>query len=273
VTIKSGVDGAGKLKLWDYNVYFAGSRSAEQFYDVPNNVIRTYGGWRGAGTEAHPFGVGPWRAPGANINVFARESQIDIMAAKAKIDPVEFRLSNMIDKRMRQVLQVAAEKFGWKPAVAPSRRGYGVACGIDAGTYVATIAEVQVDKAGGQVKVKRIVCAQEMGIVINPEGATLQMEGCITMGLGYALAEELRFRGGDVLDKNFDTYEVPRFSWLPQIETILVRNDELTPQGGGEPASVGIGAVIANAIFDATGARIFRMPLTPARVLQAMKTT
>jgi len=270
VKIKSGIDGAGKLQFWDYNVYFAGSRSAEQFYDVSNNVIRTYGQWRGEGTAVHPFGVGPWRAPGANINVFARESQIDIMAAKAKIDPVEFRLNNMTDKRMRQVLEVAARHFGWKPAPAPSGRGYGVACGIDAGTYVATIAEVQVDKASGRVKVKRIVCAQEMGIVINPEGATIQMEGCITMGLGYALAEELRFRGGEVLDRNFDTYELPRFSWLPQIETILVKNDELNPQGGGEPAIVGIGAVIANAIYDAVGARVFRMPLTPARVLEAI---
>ncbi len=270
VKIKSGIDGSGKLKLWDYSVYFAGSRSAEQFYDVPNNLMRTYGGWRGEGANVHPFGVGPWRAPGANINVFARESQIDIMAAKAKMDPLEFRLSNMSDKRMREVLRVAAEKFGWKPAPAPSGRGYGIACGIDAGTYVATIAEVRVDKTSGRVKVKRIVSAQEMGIVINPEGATIQMEGCITMGLGYALAEEVRFRGGEVLERNFDTYEVPRFSWLPEIETILVKNDELTPQGGGEPAIVPIGAVIANAIFDACGARVFRMPLTPARVLQAI---
>ncbi|MFB3905227.1 MAG: molybdopterin cofactor-binding domain-containing protein [Acidobacteriota bacterium] len=273
VKIKSGIDQSGKLSLWDYRVYFAGSRSAEQFYDVPHNLIRTYGGWRGAGTEVHPFSVGPWRAPGANINVFARESQIDIMAAKAKTDPLEFRLNNTTDKRMREVLRVAAEHFGWKPAPAPSGRGYGIACGIDAGTYVATIAEVQVDNATGRVKVKRIVCAQEMGIVINPEGATLQMEGCITMGLGYALAEELRFRGGEVLDRNFDTYEVPRFSWLPQIETVLAKNDELTPQGGGEPAIVPIGAVIANAIFDACGARLFRMPLTPARVLAATAKT
>ncbi len=271
VKIKSGIDQAGKLHLWDYNVYFAGSRSAEQFYDVPHNTIRSYGSWSGATTGAHPFGVGPWRAPGANINVFARESQIDIMVAKAKVDPLEFRLNNTSDKRMRQVLQAAGERFGWKPGAGPSGRGYGIACGIDAGTYVATIAEVQVDRASGQVKVKRIVCAQDMGVVINPEGAIIQMEGCITMGLGYALSEELRFRGGEILDRNFDTYEIPRFSWLPQIETVLVKNDDLPPQGGGEPAIIGIGAVIANAIFDATGARVFRMPLTPARVRAAIE--
>jgi nicotinate dehydrogenase subunit B len=271
VKVKSGIDVSGKLTLWDYSVYAAGSRSAEQFYDVPNNIIRTYGQWSGATAKVHPFGVGPWRAPGANINVFARESQIDIMAAKAGIDPLEFRLNNTTDKRMRSVLEAAARLFDWKKAPCPSGRGMGIACGIDAGAYVAEIAEVQVDKATGKVKVKRIVCAQEMGIVINPEGATMQMEGCITMGLGYALAEDVRFKGGRVLETNFDSYELPRFSWLPEIETVLVKNDELTPQGGGEPAIVPVGAVVANAIFDATGARLFRMPMTPSRVKAALQ--
>jgi nicotinate dehydrogenase subunit B len=270
VKVKSGIDSKGKVVLWDYHVYFAGSRSAEQFYDVPNNLIRTYGEWMGSATKVHPFGVGPWRAPGANINVFARESQIDIMAAKAKADPLEFRLNNTSDRRMRSVLQAAADRFGWKKAVSPSKRGFGIACGIDAGTYVAEIAEVQVDKETGAVKVKRIVCAQDMGIVINPEGAKMQMEGCVTMGLGYSLSEDVRFRGGEILDRNFDTYELPRFSWLPRIEAILVENDELTPQGGGEPAIVPVGAAIANAIFDATGARLFQLPMTPARVKQAL---
>jgi nicotinate dehydrogenase subunit B len=270
VKIKSGIDTAGKIVLWDYHVYFAGSRSAEQFYDVPNSVIRSYGQWgRDTGT-AHPFATGPWRAPGANINVFARESQIDIMAAKARVDPLEFRLSNTSDRRMIGVLRSAADGFGWKGAASPSGRGYGIACGIDAGTYVALIAEVQVDKTSGNVRVKRIVCAQDMGQVINPDGAKMQMEGCITMGLGYALSETLRFKGGEVLDRNFDTYELPRFSDLPEIEAILVRNDELTPQGGGEPAIVPVGGAIANAICDATGARVFRMPMTPERVLKAI---
>ncbi|NWG13837.1 MAG: xanthine dehydrogenase family protein molybdopterin-binding subunit [Acidobacteria bacterium] len=271
VTIKSGIDSAARICLWDYRVYFAGSRSAEQFYDVANNLIRVYGQWRGETTKAHPFGVGPWRAPGANINVFARESQIDIMAAKAKADPLEFRLNNTSDKRMRSVLQAVADRFGWKKAPAPSGRGYGIACAIDAGTYVAQIAEASVDKSSGSAKIKRIVCAQEMGIVINPEGAQMQIEGCITMGLGYTLAEDVRFKGGQILTKNFDDYDVPRFSWLPEIETILVKNDELTPQGGGEPAIVPVGAAVANAIFDATGARLFRMPMTPERVRQSIR--
>jgi isoquinoline 1-oxidoreductase len=270
VRIRSGIDGAGRICMWDYQVYAAGSRSAEQFYDVPNNLIRTYGRWGSDTPKMHLFATGPWRAPGANINVFARESQIDAMAAKAKVDPLEFRLNNTSDKRMRGVLETAAGRFGWKKAVGPSRRGVGVACGIDAGTYVALMAEVKVDVATGRVKVGRIVCAQDMGVVINPDGAKMQMEGCIMMGLGYTLSEEVRFNGGQILTRNFDTYELPRFSGMPEIETVLVKNDELTPQGGGEPAIVPVGAAVANAIFDATGARLFQMPMTKERVKEAL---
>ncbi len=270
VRIRSGLDGAGRICLWDYQVYAAGSRSSEQFYDVPNNLIRTYGRWGSETPKMHLFATGPWRAPGANLNVFARESQIDAMAAKARVDPLEFRLNNTSDKRMRRVLEAAAGRFGWKKAAAPSRRGLGVACGIDAGTYVALMAEVRVDAATGSVKVGRIVCAQDMGVVINPDGAKMQMEGCVMMGLGYTLSEEVRFDGGRILTRNFDTYELPRFSGMPELETVLVKNDELTPQGGGEPAIVPVGAVVANAIFDATGARLFQMPMTAERVKEAL---
>ena len=116
----------------------------------------------------------------------------------------------------------------------------------------------------------RIVCAQDMGIVVNPDGARMQIEGAITMGLGYTLAEELRFLSGEILDRNFDTYEIPRFSWVPRIEAVLVKNDDLAPQGGGEPPITTTGAVIANAVFDATGVRMFRLPMTTDRVRQAI---
>lgn len=270
VKITSALDGDGKIGLWDYDVYFAGDRGAELFYDVPHSRTRVFGSWRGAGSDAHRFGVGPWRAPGANMNVFARESHVDVMAAQARLDPVEFRLRNMTDERMRRVLQAATKAFGWTPAVGPSRRGFGVACGIDAGSYAVLAAEVAVDRASGKVRVERVVCAQDMGVVVNPEGATMQVEGCIAMGLGYVLSEELRFRGGEMLDENFDTYEVPRISWLPRIETVLVKNDAVAPQGGGEPAIVPMGAAIANAVFDATGVRLYRLPLAPERVKAAL---
>ncbi len=270
VKIKSGIKNTGKITLWNYTVYFAGERGAQHFYDIPHHrTASTGGGWRGT-PGSHPFGTGAWRAPSNNTNTFARETQIDIMASKAGIDPLEFRLKNLTDKKMRGVLVAAAEKFGWKPAKSPSGRGYGISCGIDAGTYVAHIAEVDVDKNKGSVQVKRVVCAQDMGLSINPDGAKMQMEGCITMGLGYALTEEVHFKGGQILDLNFDTYEIPRFSWLPKIETVLIDAKDSSPQGGGEPAIICMGGVIANAIFDACGARLFQLPMTPERVKEAI---
>jgi isoquinoline 1-oxidoreductase len=271
VKILSGTTEKGKISFWNYHVYFAGERGSQQIYDIPHHSTVAYNAsWVGA-PGSHPFATGPWRAPGNNTNSFARESQIDMMASKSGIDPVEFRLLNLSDEKMKRVLQAAAEKFSWKPMKAPSNRGYGVACGIDAGTYVATIAEIEVDKSTGRVKAKRIVCAQDMGLVINPEGATLQIEGCITMGLGYALKEHIRFKGGEILETNFDTYEIPRFSWLPKIETVIIDDKNADPQGGGEPAIIVMGAVVGNAIYDAIGVRLSQMPMTPERIRESLK--
>jgi isoquinoline 1-oxidoreductase len=273
VKIKSGITDKGKISLWDYHVYFAGERGSQMFYDIPNHSTIAYNSsWVGA-PGSHPFLTGPWRAPGNNTNSFAREVQIDMMAEKAGMDPVEFRLQNMVNKKMLGVLKAAAQKFGWKPAKPPSGRGFGVACGVDAGTFVASIAEVEVNKSTGGVKVKRVVCAQDMGLVINPEGATIQMEGCIMMGLGYALTERVQFKGAEVLNRNFDSYEIPRFSWLPKIETVILDDKGADPQGGGEPAIVVMGGLIANAIYDAIGVRLYQLPMTPERIKEALKKT
>jgi isoquinoline 1-oxidoreductase len=269
VKINSGVDDAGKMAFWDYDVFFAGDRGAAQFYSVPNHRTASRGGGYGSAREVHPFATGSWRAPGNNTNTFARESHIEAMAAGAGIDPVQFRLDNLQDERMIRVLKAAAEKFGWTPAKGPSKRGYGVACGVDAGTYVAGIAEATVD-ADGNVQMKRVVIAQDMGVVINPEGAAIQLEGCVAMGLGYALTEEVHFKGGEILDTNYDSYELPRFSWMPKMDYVFVKHDELAPQGGGEPAIILMGALVANAVFDATGARVYQLPMTPERVKAAM---
>ena len=265
VKITSGIDKSGNITLWDYHQYFAGARGSDTIYDVPHQKTMGY-----AANDVHPFGTGAWRAPANNTNTFARESQIDMMAAKAGIDPIEFRLKNLKDPRMIAVLEALKEKTNWKPAKSPSGRGYGIACGFDAGTYVAHMAEVKVDKQRGEVKVLRVVCAQEMGFCVNPEGTQIQLEGCITMGLGYALTEDIEFTGGDIKTENFGTYEIPKFSWLPEIEGVILDRNE-PPQGGGEPGIICMGGVVANAIFDATGARLYQMPMTPARVLEAMK--
>jgi isoquinoline 1-oxidoreductase len=271
VKIVSGVDNSGRITLWDYGVYLAGSRGAEQFYDVAHHRTMVHGARWTAGPGVHPFATGPWRAPSNNTNTFARESQIDVMAAAAGVDPLEFRLQNLKDPKMIGVLEAAANTFDWTPSAAPSGRGQGLACGTDAGAYVAMMAEVEVNKDNGRVRVTRVVCAQDMGLAVNPQGAKIQIEGCITMGLGYALSEEIHFRGGDILDRNFDSYEITRFSTAPVIDTVIVERPDLPPQGGGEPAIICVGAVVANAIFDASGARLFHLPMTATRVRDALR--
>jgi CO/xanthine dehydrogenase Mo-binding subunit len=109
-----------------------------------------------------------------------------------------------------------------------------------------------------------------MGLVINPAGAKIQVEGGITMGLGYALSEEIHFKDGAIHDTNFDSYSIPRFSWVPKIETVILEADDAPPYGGGEPAIILTGAVIANAVHDALGVRMLEIPMSPARVRAAI---
>jgi nicotinate dehydrogenase subunit B len=270
VKVNSGIDKSGLIKFWDYNLYYSGTRGSEVLYDIPNIHISHYSQKNGA-PPVHQFGTGAWRAPNANTNTFAMEVQIDIMAAGAVMDPLEFRRKNLKDENLLGCLKAVADKFGYVPGKSPSGRGIGVAIGTDAGAWVAHMAEVKVDKATGKVRVVRIACAQDMGLCVNPEGAIIQMEGCITMGLGYTLAEEVLFEGGKINTLSLDGYNIPRFSWLPKMDTVILDRKDKPPQGGGEPAIIAIGAVIANAIFDATGARLYRLPMTPERVLEALK--
>lgn len=268
--VKSGIDKSGLIKLWDYSVYFGGTRGSDTIYNVPNSRTTSYFP-KDDEAAGHIFSTGAWRAPNNNSNTFARESQIDIMAAAAGIDPLEFRLKNLKDEKMIACLKAAADKFGYTPGKLPSGRGIGMACGTDAGTWVALMAEIKVDKNTGKIKVERVTCAQDMGLCVNPEGALSQVEGCITMGLGYALSEEINFTGGDILNRGFDSFTIPRFSWIPKMDAVILDRKDKPPKGGGEPAIIAIGAIIGNAIFDATGARLYRMPFTPERVLEALK--
>ncbi|MHC4602236.1 MAG: xanthine dehydrogenase family protein molybdopterin-binding subunit [Planctomycetota bacterium] len=269
VKIKSGLTNSGKIVSWDYNIYGMGGRGAQMFYNVPHHRTTVCRELRN-GEKMHTIGTGPWRAPDNNTNSFARESHIDVMAARAGMDPLEFRLKNLTDERMRGVLKAAAEKFGWTGGKCPSGRGVGIACGSYVNVPVVLIAEVKVDKQTGSLQVKRVVCAQDIGLVINPEGVKLQAEGGITMGLGYALTEEVHFKGGRILDLSFGTYKLPRFSWAPQIETVLIKADDSSSKGAGEPPIICMGGVIANAIYDATGARLLQLPMTRERVKAAM---
>jgi isoquinoline 1-oxidoreductase len=270
VKIKSGIAASGKIVSWNYDIYGMGGRGSQLFYNIPNHRTTVCRNLKN-GENMHTLGTGPWRAPDNNTNSFARESHIDVMAVRAKMDPLDFRLKNITDEKMRRVLKAGADKFGWTSAdKSPSGRGYGIACGHDVGVPVVLFAEVKVDERTGSIEVKRVVCAQDLGLVINPEGARLQVEGCITMGLGYALTEEVHFQGGDVIDMNFDSYELTRFSWVPKVETVLIEADESPSRGGGEPGIICMGGVLTNAVYDATGARLFQIPMTPSRVRQAL---
>jgi isoquinoline 1-oxidoreductase len=269
VKVDSGLDKDGRITYWDYAVHLGGGRESETFYEIPHSRTSVLRAARGK--MDHPFYTGAWRAPSVNTNTFARESQMDILAAAAGIDPVEFRLRHLEhDPRMANVVKTGAERFGWTPAKGPSGRGYGFAVGIDVGSYVVVFLEIDVDKDSGYVQVKRAVCVQDMGMVVNPQGAKQQMEGCILMGLGYALREEIQFEGRKMLTTNYDSYPITQFNMVPEIDVHIVDSKDETPYGGGEPPVVVMGGAVANAVFDATGARVYRQPLTPERVKEAM---
>ena len=178
IKLSSGIDSKGKITFWDYSVYYAGDRGSETIYDVPDQLTTVYEQGEND-PEVHPFATGPWRAPGNSNNTFAREMQICIMAAKAGMDPLDFRLKNLKDEKMIEVLKAAADKFGYVSGKSPSGRGYGIACGTDVDTWMAMIAEVEVDKKTGRVKVIRVACAQDMGLCVNPA------RHCITDGRMY----------------------------------------------------------------------------------------
>ena len=264
--IKAGVKKNGKIVAWKYNIYCAGNRGVNDFYGIPNLRSALYDK-----KGIHPFGTGAWRAPGNNTTTFARESHIDVLADKIGMDPLAFRLANVSDPKMERTLRLAAKTFNYTSAKPGKNRGCGIALGFDAGTFVAVIAEVEVNPQTGVVKVLRVSCAQDMGQVVNPHGARVQAEGCITMGLGYALYEDITFNWGEVTVKNFDTYEFTRFSTTAPIESAFIDDMNAPPQGGGEPAIICVGGAIANAVFHASGARVNQMPVTPERILANKK--
>ena len=265
VQLESGLSGEGHITSWACDILYAGTRSSEPIYNIPHFLVKS----RSSG-GAHPFRTGAWRGPGSNTNVFAMESHTDMLAQAAGMDPLSFRRHNLSDERMIRVLNAAADKFGHTIHKGPSGKGYGISCTNYLNSYVATMAQVSVNKSTGEVKVERVVCAQDMGEVINPQGAQIQIEGGITMGLSAALSEVVEFNGGKIITENFDSYQITRFSDAPPIDVVLIDNPDLAPQGCGEPAITTIGAALANAIFDAVGARVYTLPMTPERILAAM---
>ncbi|HUK99723.1 MAG TPA: xanthine dehydrogenase family protein molybdopterin-binding subunit [Nitrospirota bacterium] len=217
-----------------------------------------------------PVPVGFWRSVGSSHNAFTVESFVDELANAGGKDPLEFRLKLLKQHpRAQRVLQVAAEKAGWgKPLARGQARG--IAYHLSFGSYVAQVAEVSVNKADGSVKVHSITCAVDCGPTINPDIVQHQIMGGITMGLSAALKEKTEFANGGVKSENFGDYELLRMSEAAEVNVHIVKSGDKLG-GIGEPGLPPVAPAVANAIFTATGARLRRLPMIPATVLESMK--
>ena len=208
-----------------------------------------------------------WRSVGPSHNVFVVESFIDELAAAAKKDPVDYRLALLAGSpRAKAVLRLAAEKAGWGRPL-PKGRGRGVATQFVFGTYLAEVAEVEVSK-DGEVRVQRVVCAVDCGLVVNPDTVQAQVQSAVVFGISAALFGKITLKDGRVEQSNFDTYRALRMSETPPIEVHIVRNTE-APGGMGEPGTSAIVPAVVNAIFAATGRRLRKLPADPLELRDA----
>ncbi len=305
--IKAAMDGDGKLIAWDFidlslprteadgtpmlaSLQLGvkptaadggnGSQSAGEIYAVDNQkIIANLINWRFA--EPIPLRTSQLRAPGDSARCFATESLLDEIAADFRQDPVEFRLRYLTkDKRATECLKAVAQKANWQKRRSPAAAsagtvvsGRGVALTRRSGTYVAAVAQVEVDKSNGKILVKRVVCSHDCGLIINPDGLKNQIEGNIVQGISRALYEEVAFDGHGVTSLDWSSYPIIGFADVPEIDIILIDRPDVAPLGAGEPSTIPLAAAIANAFFDATGARLYEGPFTPKRVQDALKLT
>ena len=256
IEAEASLDSNGKLGSW----YFININSGQQGMDLPyvcaNKHIKYV-------ASKPPLRHGSYRALAATANHFAKESFIDELASAAGADPLEFRLSHLEAGRLRSVLEAAAKKFNWKERIKKKtpQLGVGLACGTEKGSFVAACAEVEVDKAQGRIKVKRVTQSYECGAIINPDNLMKQVHGAIIMGLGPALREEMRFENGEMLNASFAKYQPSRFDDVPELDIELLNRPDLPSVGAGETPIIAVAPAIANAVFHATGVRVREMPL------------
>ena len=275
--IEGGIDDKGRLVAWSHKVVVPSifSRVFPQMmkngidpaavegienmeYEIPNVYVEYV-------RLDTPVPVGFWRSVGSTHNAFTVECFIDELSHAAKKDSLEFRLNHLKNhKRAYKVLEVAAEKAGWRMPLKKGQ-GRGIAQHLSFGSYVAQVAEVSVDEKTGTIKVHRVVCAVDCGDVINPAIITAQMEGGITMGLSAALKEGIELESGGVASSNFHNYELLRMHEAPDIEVHIIRSKEKLG-GIGEPGVPPIAPAVANAVFNATGIRLRRLPMKPETV-------
>jgi isoquinoline 1-oxidoreductase len=248
---KASVDGT--VTEWEFHNYNSGPSGLNTPYAIASKVERYH-------AVESPLRQGSYRGLAATANHFVRESYMDELAHSIRMDPLEFRLKNAKDDRLRNVIAAAADKFGWKSRKKTAGRGFGLAAGFEKGGYVATCAEIAVS-AKGDVKVVRATTSFECGAIVNPDHLRHQVEGALAMGIGGALFERIDFADGKILTNRLSKYRVPRFSDMPKIESVLLDRKDLPSAGAGETPIVGIAPAIGNAIFDATGQRKRSLPL------------
>jgi len=275
--VTAGLDASGQLVAWRYdehtNVHTAAGpdprvaamtsgRNAVPPYVIPSAQVVLH-------VEPTPLRTANFRSLAAAENVFAIESFVDELAHASKQDPLAFRLRHVEDPRLRRVMERAAEVSGYGRKL-PEHRGHGLACTLYHGTYVAQVAEVEVASSGA-VRVLRVWCVVDPGLVINPDGVRNQVEGGIQQSASWTLLEELRHKGGRVVTTSWDAYPIATFRDAPESIEVLVEGDASAPSTGvGEPGAVPTSAAIANAVFAASGARVRDVPLTRERVRTAM---
>jgi isoquinoline 1-oxidoreductase len=257
IDVVGGVRGDGTISAWEFHNYNSGSAGIRTYYEIPNQRIVFH-------PARSPLRQGSYRALAATANHFARESHMDELAHAVKMDPLEFRMKNLKNERLRAVFEAAAGKFGWGKRRAAPGEGFGMGGGYEKLGNIATFAEVNVDRKIGAVKVVRIVSAFECGAIVNPGNLRNQVEGSNIQGMGGALFEAIEFENGKILNGRLSQYRVPRFSDLPAIETDLLDRKDLPSVGAGECPMIGLAPAIANAIFHATGVRLRSLPLVPS---------
>ena len=257
IEISSGIAADGKLTAWEFHNYHSGMSGIETPYDVANQH-----------TEYHQVPLvlrsGSYRGLAATANHFARETHMDALSRVAQMDSLEFRLKNVSDARLRAVLEASTKSFAWPGKKAQPGQGFGLACGFEKGSYVATCAEVAVDRASGSVRIVRVVEAFECGAIVNPDGLRNQVVGAIIQGLGGALFEAVQFENGRITNPHFASYRVPRFRDVPRTEAVLLDRKDIPSAGAGETPIMAIAPAVGNAIFDATGVRLNNLPLVPS---------
>jgi len=255
VDLRAGAAADGRLVAWRFHNLNAGAAAIEPPYAIPNVEVDNE-------LSESPLPHDPYRALAANANNFARESAIDELASRLKIDPLEMRERNLADERLRAVLRAAANRAGWEARRREDGAGFGLAVGLEKGGRVATVAEVRVG-SDRSLSVRRLVVVFESGAVVHPENLRSQVEGAAVMALGGALFEAIHFADGRVLNDRLKTYRVPRFWDVPQVDVELIDRQDLPPGGAGETPMIAVAPAVANAIFDASGVRLRNLPLAP----------